>query len=151
MADVNGKPFLHYLLKYWAPYINTFVLAAGYGAEHIKNYFGDSFENSKLVYSHCVHGTQQAIEKSLPGITEKTCFVLNGDTIFEVYPVEMQAFHDKSGATLTLGYSTMLGIHGGVDIMSKQFIVPRGTIYSSGAPFIDIGTPDQLSLFRLNK
>ncbi len=41
MADINGKPFLNYLINYLAKNgITHIILSVGYKAELIKNYFG---------------------------------------------------------------------------------------------------------------
>ena len=41
MAEINGRPFLDYLLEYWARQgIKTAVLAVGYRHEVIRDHFG---------------------------------------------------------------------------------------------------------------
>ena len=41
MADINGKPFICYLLDYLAAYdVKKILLSVGYKYEAIKDYFG---------------------------------------------------------------------------------------------------------------
>ena len=49
MADINGKPFLKYLLDYLSDYkIQRVILSVGYKYEVIENYFGKKYETDKV-------------------------------------------------------------------------------------------------------
>lgn len=87
MADVLGKPFLHYLIIYLKRQgITQVVLAVGYKFEVIQNYFGQKYEGVNIQYAVEEErlGTGGAIKFALEKITGNNCFVLNGDTFFEV-------------------------------------------------------------------
>jgi D-glycero-alpha-D-manno-heptose 1-phosphate guanylyltransferase len=52
MADVNGEPFLTYIFEYVLKNrIEHVVLAVGYKAEFIKDYFKDEYKGIKITYS----------------------------------------------------------------------------------------------------
>jgi len=87
MAEINGRPFLVYLLKYLSLQgIEKVILSVGYKHEVIINYFGSNFENLKLIYSieEAPLGTGGAIKKSLNYLDSEEALILNGDTLFEV-------------------------------------------------------------------
>ena len=51
MADINGKPFLEYLLHYWIKIgIRNFHILNGYKGDIIEAYFGDKFKNANIKY-----------------------------------------------------------------------------------------------------
>ena len=52
MADINGKPFLEYLMDNMLQYGATeFILCVGYLREVIMEYFGSSFKGGPVTYS----------------------------------------------------------------------------------------------------
>jgi D-glycero-alpha-D-manno-heptose 1-phosphate guanylyltransferase len=87
MANINGKPFLFFLLRrLQAAGISHIILSTGYLHEKIENYFGNSFENLKITYSHETDplGTGGAIQFALGKAETDNIFVLNGDTLFDI-------------------------------------------------------------------
>jgi D-glycero-alpha-D-manno-heptose 1-phosphate guanylyltransferase len=85
MANVAGKPFLHYVLtQLQHAGITHVILSVGYKWETIRDYFGDAFENITLNY--CVEevplGTGGAIKAAMQLCTSEKVLVLNGDSIF---------------------------------------------------------------------
>lgn len=88
MADINGKPFLEYLLNYLSQYnITNVVLSVGYKQDTIKNYFKDKYNNINLEYS-CEEeplGTGGAIKQAIGMLNKKDdkALVINGDTFFQ--------------------------------------------------------------------
>ena len=87
MADINGKPFLSYLLKELSDsFFDKIILAVGYKSDFIQKYFGDSYENIPIVYSRELQpmGTGGAIKQAMRFCTEDYVFILNGDTFFRV-------------------------------------------------------------------
>lgn len=153
MADVNGKPFLYHLLEYWEPYIDRFVMAVGYGQNHIRDYFFSEFRGREIIYDSCIDGTAAAVAAIMKVPTPaKETFVINGDTWFEIDPMEMLDFHRKQDAHMTLSYSSKVGIHAGVDILeTRPRYHTRGAIFTHSGFFIDIGTPERLNAFREHK
>ena len=87
MAQINGKPFLEYLLTY-LNYFNfkKVILAVGYKKEMVENYFKFKYKNMKLIYSYedSPLETGGAIVKALSYCSGDYIFVLNGDTFFNV-------------------------------------------------------------------
>ncbi|WP_456426824.1 nucleotidyltransferase family protein [Desulfurobacterium sp.] len=110
MADVNGKPFLKYLLTFLAKQkIEKVILSVGYKYEIIKNYFGKSFLGMELVYSVESEplGTGGGIRKSLSFIDSKEVFVMNGDTFFDVDLKKLFLFHKEKSSVLSVALKPM--------------------------------------------
>jgi D-glycero-alpha-D-manno-heptose 1-phosphate guanylyltransferase len=121
MADVNGKPFLEYVLRYLSTMgIKKVVLSVGYKHEIIINYFGDSFMGMELTYSieKKPLGTGGAIKQSLKFVDSKNVFVLNGDTIFLVGLKIFYFFHISKGSVLSIALKKVInsGRYGTVEI-----------------------------------
>jgi D-glycero-alpha-D-manno-heptose 1-phosphate guanylyltransferase len=80
MADINGKPFLDYVLAWLkSQNIDRIILAVGYKADVIQKYFGNS-----VLYSYELEplGTGGAIKKALSVCDDEYVYVINGDTLF---------------------------------------------------------------------
>ncbi len=110
MADINGKPFLEYLLAFLAKQgIEKVILSVGYKYEIIKNYFGNSFLDMELLYSieNEPLGTGGGIRKSLFLVDSKVFFVVNGDTFFDVDLKKLFLFHKKKNSVLSVALKPM--------------------------------------------
>jgi len=128
MADVNGKPFLEYLLRYLQKNgIEKIILSVGYKWEVIKAYFGDSFEGIKIVYSveNEPLGTGGAVKKSLFFVNSNDVFIVNGDTFFNIDLKEFFAFHKKKRSVLSIALKAMnqFDRYGNVKIDNNNRIV----------------------------
>ncbi len=87
MADINGKPFLSYLLSYVNQFdVQSIILSVGHKKECIQNYFQSTFQNIPLLYSIEDEplGTGGALKKALEQTDEEYVLVLNGDTFFNI-------------------------------------------------------------------
>lgn len=87
MALIGTRPFLEYLLDYLIKNgIQRVVIAAGYMHETILSHFGNSYKELSILYSIEKEplGTGGAILKATDNIFGDTCFILNGDTYFNV-------------------------------------------------------------------
>jgi D-glycero-alpha-D-manno-heptose 1-phosphate guanylyltransferase len=105
MAPVNNKPFLAYLLDYWAGQgIQRFILSTGYKGHIIREYFGDKYKSSEVIYApeDTPLGTGGALLNSLPHVQSDDFLFLNGDTFFNVILDELYAFHKAKHSTVTL-------------------------------------------------
>ncbi len=105
MADINGKPFLHYLILYYKKQgIKHIVLSVGYLHKIVQNYFGNSYDGVKISYAIEDHplGTGGAIKKSLELTNANHVFVANGDTMFAVNLQDIADFHFYNHADFTL-------------------------------------------------
>jgi len=110
MADVNGRPFLEYLLRYLQQNgIEKVILSVGYKWEVIKAYFGDSFKGIEIVYGveNEPLGTGGGIKKSLSFVNSNDIFILNGDTFFNIDLKEFFAFHKKKRSVLSIALKAM--------------------------------------------
>ena len=84
LADVNGKPFLWWLLRHLENEgVKDVYLSVGYLHEHIQSYFGDKFNGINLHYSIETEplGTGGAIFNASQQIPEQEIIILNGDTL----------------------------------------------------------------------
>ena len=110
MAPVKDKPFLEYLLNELIDQgISKVVLAVGYKAETLIEYFGNRYKNIEIEYSIEENslGTGGAIKKALELTTESNIVIVNGDTFSKVNLVEMMRKHLKNRADLTIATKTM--------------------------------------------
>ncbi len=127
MAEINGKPFLEYLLNYVTSQgILKIVLSVGYKHEIIKDYFGDSFMGAELFYSIEDEplGTGGALKRAMEFIDSNNVFVLNGDTIFKIDLKEFERFHfwKKSSLSVALKKIEKSNRYGIVELKQDQSI-----------------------------
>ena len=128
MADINGKPFLQYVLDYLVKQnINQVILSVGYKWEKIREYFGDRYLSASLAYviEESPLGTGGAILKAVKGNSDHDFLVLNGDTFFEV-DIELfyQSHHDRNSLlSLALKRMTNFDRYGVVVTHSNGLIV----------------------------
>lgn len=105
MLPVNHRPFLEYLLDYWAAQgIRRFILSTGYKNEVIKSHFGSRYKNSQIDYSveemplGTGGGLMQAAQMlECPG----PFLLLNGDTFFEVSLKSLYRFFEEKKADMS--------------------------------------------------
>jgi len=105
MADINGKPFLEYVLTFLEKQgIDRTIFSVGYKSRVIKDYFGENFNNMKLIYSveHQLLGTGGAIKRGLDFVKDGDVFVVNGDTFFDIDLKKFYQFHKEKKADLTI-------------------------------------------------
>lgn len=105
MADINGKPFLEYILIYLLKNgIKKVILSVGYRHELIINYFGNHFKNIEIFY--CIEekplGTGGAIKKSLNYVNSKDVLMINGDTFFPIVLSDFYKHHKESNADISI-------------------------------------------------
>jgi D-glycero-alpha-D-manno-heptose 1-phosphate guanylyltransferase len=84
LADINGKPFLWWLLSYLENEgVKNVYLSVGYLHEHIRNFFGHKFNCMNLYYIVETEplGTGGAIKNACRQIPDQQILVLNGDTL----------------------------------------------------------------------
>lgn len=86
MQKILGTPFLEYLLNYLVSFnFKKIILSVGYRSESIIDYFGDTYKDTKIIYSTEDEpiGTGGAIKKAISLISSNEFFVLNGDSYLE--------------------------------------------------------------------
>lgn len=110
MAPVNNKPFLEYLLNELNNQgVKKVILAVGYKANIIIEYFGNQYKNMEIQYSieKIPLGTGGAIKKALDIASESNIVVVNGDTFSKVNLEKMMKKHLKKESDLTIATKTM--------------------------------------------
>lgn len=106
MADVNGQPFLKYLMQFWLSQgASHFILSVGYKKDKIMQVFGNQYEGIPISYAIEEEplGTGGAILLAVRQLKENKPFVVvNGDTYFSVNFSAMNDFHQANDADLTM-------------------------------------------------
>ena len=106
MAPINGRPFLEYLLDYWANQgVNRFILSVGYKREIIVAYFGEHYKGAQMSYAveDQPRGTGGGLLLALERLHQPDPFlVINGDTFFEVDLASMRRYHEEKQAEVTI-------------------------------------------------
>lgn len=110
MADINGAPFLRYLVEYLSNSdINKIILSIGYKHSVIKAYFGSKYKDLYIDYviEKEPLGTGGAIREALKLIKTDNLFIINGDTFFNVSLKELFNFHSSKNSLLTISLKKM--------------------------------------------
>jgi D-glycero-alpha-D-manno-heptose 1-phosphate guanylyltransferase len=106
MAPINGRPFLEYLLDYWAGQgVSRFILSVGYKRDIIEKHFATRYKGTEVDYAveDRPLGTGGGLLLALKHLRRTGPFlIMNGDTFFEVYLAPMRRYHQKRGAELTI-------------------------------------------------
>jgi D-glycero-alpha-D-manno-heptose 1-phosphate guanylyltransferase len=127
MADINGKPFLLYLLEYLSKFqLNRIVLSVGYKYEVIESYFGNNYKNIELIYAveNEPLGTGGGIMNAAKFLQSNLFFLINGDSFFNVNLDELVDFHTKQQADFTLSVKKMKDFdrYGSVEIIENRIV-----------------------------
>jgi NDP-sugar pyrophosphorylase family protein len=102
LAEVNGRPFLSYLLDQVASAgIRRAVICAGYKSERIVSQFGGARGPLALGYSVETRllGTGGALRLALPWVSSDPVLVMNGDSYFSADLNRFLAQHRESRAS----------------------------------------------------
>lgn len=105
MADINGRPFLEYLVNYLAGNaVSHIVFSVGFKAEIIVSHFKNRFKNIDIEYAveEIPLGTGGGIVNALERVKGSDVFILNGDTLFNIDLKKMARFHKSKEAFLTI-------------------------------------------------
>ncbi len=168
MADIDGKPFLWYLVQYFLQQqVTQFIFALGYRHEAIEAFLSSAdspFRNTKARYKTAIEkeplGTGGAIRNAAALAGTTTVAIANGDTFFDVDTEALGNFHALSGSLCTLALKPMedFGRYGVVELGKNSEVVnfrekqyyPEGNInggvYMLDAPaFLQLGFPEKFS------
>ncbi|MBI5195189.1 MAG: nucleotidyltransferase family protein [Nitrospirae bacterium] len=113
MADINGRPFMSFLMDYLSRYgVKKVVLSVGYKHETIKNYFGSGYKEMDVEYvtEDQPLGTGGALRETLRRVQGSEAIVLNGDSFFNVNLNNLIDFHHSQDSMLTLAVKPMNNI-----------------------------------------
>jgi D-glycero-alpha-D-manno-heptose 1-phosphate guanylyltransferase len=110
MADIKGRPFLAYLLNYFAARgASKIVLSVGYKQETIIHYFGDRYQGLDITYvaEETPLGTGGAIRKALEKAEGDTVVAANGDSFLALNLASLLRTHENRKADVTLALKPM--------------------------------------------
>jgi D-glycero-alpha-D-manno-heptose 1-phosphate guanylyltransferase len=105
MADVNGFPFLKYVLEWLARQrVEKIILSLGYKAEMVTGYFGNTFSGIPLVSitEKEALGTGGAIVNTIGEAASEQVLIVNGDTWFPVDVKKLSEFHISRTSKISL-------------------------------------------------
>lgn len=105
MAEVQGEPFLDFLLRYLTKQgARRIILCAGYKAEDIVAHYQAKFSQIEIHFAVEQEplGTGGALKNALPFVRSEYVFGLNGDCFTPVDYAAFLAFHQQKKAAATL-------------------------------------------------
>ena len=105
MAEINGKPFMYYLLDQLVEAnIKRVVVSIGYMAVQIEERVGSVYKGLQIDYSReeSPLGTGGALKLTGKIVTTKYCLVMNGDSYTEFDLVSLLMTHKNSDARITI-------------------------------------------------
>lgn len=105
LAEINGRPFLSYLLDQVAEAgLRHVILCTGYRADQVQGLLGDRWQGLTLTYSQetAPLGTGGALRLALPQMRSDTILALNGDSYCEADLTAFWDFHRQKQASATL-------------------------------------------------
>jgi D-glycero-alpha-D-manno-heptose 1-phosphate guanylyltransferase len=112
MADVNGKPFLWYILKWLSRYhVTKVILSVGYLNNIVSSWVRyNSKEFSfkiELVIEKVPLGTGGAIKYAMQKVDNDSFVVINGDTLYMVNIDELQKRYDEISPSVLIALKPM--------------------------------------------
>ena len=127
LAPINGEPFLTHVFTYLQKNgINKVVLSVGYKWELIEAKYGNQWNDISIKYAveNQRLGTGGAIKLAMNQIESADFYVLNGDTLFDVNLLTLEAFHFKTKAQCSLGLKELKNVdrYGCVDVDGDKII-----------------------------
>ena len=105
LAEINGVPFVYYLLrKIEKTGCRKVILCTGYLAEQVENILGNKYRELTIVYSKESNpiGTGGALRNAKQYITTNYALVMNGDSFVECDFRDYYNWHIKVGAKLSM-------------------------------------------------
>ena len=105
MAEINGKPFLYYLLDQLVEVgLERILISTGYLGHLIEEAIGFSYKGLLVDYSRekTPLGTAGALKLAGQAVGTKQCLVMNGDSYTEFNPSSLLMVHKQKNANITL-------------------------------------------------
>lgn len=105
LAEVRGKPFIHWLLRHLQHQgINKVIMAVHHLADQVQTFIGDNFNGMEISYSFetIPLGTGGATRMAIEQSDSSRIWVFNGDTWFPVNLKSMLSRHGQSGNQITI-------------------------------------------------
>ncbi len=121
LAEVNGRPFLSFLLDQLSRAgVRSVVLCTGYRGEQVCRSLGERYRDLQLSYSHETRalGTAGALRLALPRLASDPVLVMNGDSFCAADLADFWNFHcgRRAEATILLTRGARAQRFGGVNI-----------------------------------
>lgn len=150
MADIGGKPFLARLIEHLSSQgVGHIVLAVGYKAAVVIDFFGNEYSGCKISYSEekDLLGTGGGLLKASKHLyCGQNFLVFNGDTIFPIDIMSLMRSHETSDALVTIGsFSATENSRYG-----KITLKENGDLSSFGDDYADIGEPANGGVYVFN-
>jgi len=129
LADINGLPFIEYLLNYLEKEgIKRAILCTGYKHDQIEDWVKSSYNgNIEIILSQekTPLGTAGAIKIAKHLIKSNNLFVINGDTFLELNYRKFLQFYYKKKANLIIALTNCRGknLYGQINIDEENRIV----------------------------
>lgn len=105
MAEINGRPFLSYLLDQLTDAgIERVIISTGFMAGIIEEVIGYTYRGLQLDYSReqIPLGTAGAVKLAGQVVDTEHCLVMNGDSYTKFDLVSLYMFHKQENANITL-------------------------------------------------
>ena len=105
MAEINGKPFLYYLLdQLVGSNIEKIVISTGYMGYFIEKRLGNSYKGFQIDYSveESPLGTAGALKLAEQMVDSENCLVMNGDSYTEFDAISLLMFRKEKNASTVL-------------------------------------------------
>ena len=110
MASVNSRPFLDYLLGYLIENkVKSVIISVYYKYDIIKNHYGNNYKGMNISYSIDKEalGTGGAIKAALLKSNNKSIFIINGDSYFNVNLSYLCKIHNNNNNDITFSLKPM--------------------------------------------
>jgi len=124
MAEINGRPFITYLLDQLVDVgINQVFISTGYMARLIKETIGFSYKGLQVEYSRekTPLGTAGALKLAEQIVDAEYCLVMNGDSYTEFDAISLFISHKQKNANITILVKAVSNTsHFGTIQMNKQ-------------------------------
>lgn len=127
MAEVAGKPFLHYIFDFLREQdVSHIILSLGYKSEVVVDWLSDNnfpFRVSYVIEQEPL-GTGGAIKYAMTKALSDSVFVMNGDTFFYVNFTPFSDFHIENKADISLALKPMSDFdrYGAVELQNNKII-----------------------------
>ncbi len=141
MAEINGRPFLEYLVKrLLSSGIEDIIICVSYMKEHIIEYFSKNYKGKvRFSIEKAPLGTGTTL-KNAAGLVSGRMFMLYGDSFTPIDYADLLSFHVKNKADITMTLFRGEATHGGrVTLKGKRVVgfMKKGT--ETGPGLINAG------------
>jgi NDP-sugar pyrophosphorylase family protein len=139
MVEINGQPFVYYLLDQLVETeIERVIISTGYKAEIIEKNIGPFYKDKQINYSREEEplGTGGALKLATQTVDSKWCLVMNGDSYTKFDPILLLMNHKNSDANITIVIKKVedSSRYGSIEMNAEHEIVCFKEKESAGGP-----------------